>query len=41
VLANRPVTAIAARWGFTDAAHFSRIFRAAFGNSPTGYRNEG
>ncbi|MGW9414176.1 AraC-like ligand-binding domain-containing protein [Arthrobacter cupressi] len=41
VLANRPVTAIAARWGFTDAAHFSRIFRAAFGNSPTGYRNAG
>ncbi|MEZ2389217.1 helix-turn-helix domain-containing protein [bacterium RCC_150] len=40
VLADRPVTAIAARWGFTDAAHFSRIFRAAFGNSPTGYRNE-
>lgn len=40
VLAKRPVTAIAARWGFTDAAHFSRIFRAAFGNSPTGYRNE-
>ncbi|GAA2850560.1 helix-turn-helix domain-containing protein [Paenarthrobacter ilicis] len=39
VLLDRPVTAIAARWGFTDAAHFSRIFRAAFGNSPTGYRN--
>lgn len=39
VLADRPVTAIAARWGFTDAAHFSRIFRAAFGNSPTGYRS--
>ncbi|MFP3578395.1 helix-turn-helix domain-containing protein [Arthrobacter sp. fls2-241-R2A-200] len=41
VLADRPVTAIAARWGFTDAAHFSRIFRASFGNSPTGYRNAG
>ncbi|MCX2748365.1 helix-turn-helix domain-containing protein [Arthrobacter sp. MI7-26] len=40
VLAGRPVSAVAARWGFTDAAHFSRIFRAAFGNSPTGYRNE-
>lgn len=40
VLAGRPVTAVAARWGFTDAAHFSRIFRAAYGNSPTGYRNE-
>jgi AraC-like DNA-binding protein len=39
VLAGRPVTAIAARWGFVDAAHFSRIFRAAFGDSPTGYRH--
>ncbi|WP_427016076.1 helix-turn-helix domain-containing protein [Pseudarthrobacter sp. P1] len=39
VLAGRPVTAIAARWGLLDAAHFSRIFRAAFGESPTGYRN--
>lgn len=39
VLADRPVTAIAARWGFTDAAHFSRAFRAAFGQSPSGYRN--
>ncbi|WP_427130645.1 helix-turn-helix domain-containing protein [Pseudarthrobacter sp. S9] len=39
VLADRPVTAIAARWGFTDAAHFSRVFRAAYGQSPTGYRN--
>lgn len=38
VLADRPVTAIAARWGFLDSAHFSRIFRAAFGESPTGYR---
>jgi AraC-like DNA-binding protein len=38
VLADRPVTAIAARWGFLDSAHFSRIFRAAYGESPTGYR---
>lgn len=39
VLAGRPVTAIAARWGFLDAAHFSRTFRAAYGESPTGYRS--
>ncbi len=38
VLADRPVTAIAARWGLLDSAHFSRIFRAAYGESPTGYR---
>lgn len=38
VLADRPVTAIAAHWGFLDSAHFSRIFRAAFRESPTGYR---
>ncbi|HKQ42432.1 MAG TPA: AraC family transcriptional regulator, partial [Pseudonocardia sp.] len=25
-------------WGFTDAAHFSRLFRATFGQSPREYR---
>ncbi|PKV95154.1 AraC family transcriptional regulator [Amycolatopsis echigonensis] len=38
LLAARPVAAIAARWGFVDAAHFSRVFRAAFGESPSGLR---
>jgi AraC-like DNA-binding protein len=38
VLADRPVTAIASRWGLTDSAHFSRIFRAAYGLPPTAYR---
>ncbi|WP_035876528.1 helix-turn-helix domain-containing protein [Cryobacterium sp. MLB-32] len=38
ILADRSVGAIAARWGFLDAAHFSRIFRAAFGEPPTIYR---
>lgn len=33
--ADRSVSMIAARWGFTDAAHFSRVFRAAFGQSPS------
>jgi AraC-like DNA-binding protein len=38
VLANRPVAAIAARWGFVDAAHFSRAFKAAFDASPSEFR---
>lgn len=38
---HRPVAAIASRWGFIDAAHFSRIFRSAFGESPSNYRNGG
>ena len=38
MLADRPVAAIAARWGFVDAAHFSRAFKTAFGISPSEYR---
>lgn len=38
VLDERPVSAIATRWGLVDAAHFSRLFKAEFGISPTGYR---
>ncbi|MEV8633658.1 helix-turn-helix domain-containing protein [Streptosporangium sp. NPDC051023] len=34
-----PVHAIAARWGFASNAHFSRVFRAAYGLSPAGYRS--
>lgn len=33
-----PIVAVAQRWGFTDAAHFSRSFRSAFGQSPREYR---
>jgi len=33
-----PVSTIAARWGLTNAAHFSRAFRAAYGASPVEYR---
>lgn len=32
------VGTIARRFGFTDAAVFSRAFRAAYGTTPTGYR---
>ncbi|PRI09978.1 helix-turn-helix domain-containing protein [Leucobacter massiliensis] len=38
VLSDRTVSAIAARWGFTDAAHFSRTFKAAYGVSPSELR---
>lgn len=38
LLADRPVSAIATRWGLADAAHFSRVFRADFGESPSAYR---
>jgi AraC-like DNA-binding protein len=37
-LAARPVAAIAARWGFTSAADFSRTFRASHGMPPAEYR---
>lgn len=36
--ADRPVAEIAASWGFADAAHFSRVFRASFGQSPSSVR---
>ncbi|MFR9777168.1 helix-turn-helix domain-containing protein [Micromonospora sp. MS34] len=34
LLADRPVHAVASRWGFRDPAHFSRAFRTAYGMSP-------
>ncbi|MGV9862684.1 AraC-like ligand-binding domain-containing protein [Rhodococcus koreensis] len=34
------VSAIGARWGFTDAAHFSRLFKATHGSTPRAYRAE-
>lgn len=37
-LRSRPVSATAMRWGFTDPAHFSRTFRAAYGMPPGAYR---
>jgi AraC-like DNA-binding protein len=37
-LDSRPVSAIAARWGFASAADFSRAFRAAHGMPPAEYR---
>ncbi|MEJ8282225.1 helix-turn-helix domain-containing protein [Pseudonocardia spirodelae] len=39
-LAHRPVSAVAARWGLVNAAHFSRTFRSVYGMSPRDYRTE-
>ena len=32
------VAEVAFRWGFTDAAHFGRIFKACYGRSPGSFR---
>jgi AraC-like DNA-binding protein len=37
-LGQRPVHAVAARWGYVDAAHFSRAFHAAYGIGPLAFR---
>lgn len=37
-LAMRPVSAIGARWGFRDAAHFTRAFKGAYGLPPAEFR---
>jgi AraC family transcriptional activator of tynA and feaB len=34
------VTDIAFRWGFCDAAHFSRVFKREFGATPSEVRHE-
>ncbi|MFF5156571.1 helix-turn-helix domain-containing protein [Streptomyces sp. NPDC000348] len=36
--ASATIAAVAHRWGFTSAAHFSRVFRAAYGMSPREWR---
>jgi AraC-like DNA-binding protein len=36
--AYRPIATVAARWGFLNPAHFSRVFKAAHGISPRAYR---
>ncbi|WP_031161700.1 helix-turn-helix domain-containing protein [Streptosporangium roseum] len=38
-LGSLPLHMIAARWGFTDRTHFSRLFRSAYGVSPGDYRH--
>ncbi|SDI97601.1 helix-turn-helix domain-containing protein [Nonomuraea jiangxiensis] len=39
-LDGRPVSQIAARWGWTDSSHFNRAFRAAYGMPPAAYRRD-
>lgn len=36
--ADEPIAVIARRWGLPRAAHFSRLFRAAYGCSPRDFR---
>jgi AraC-like DNA-binding protein len=36
---DRTVTAVAARWGFTDPAYFSRLFKATYGYNPTALKS--
>lgn len=35
-----PVSAVAARWGLPNPAHFSRLFRATYGLPPAEYRDQ-
>lgn len=37
-MANRTIAAIASRWGFADAAHFSRVFKHSYGLTPSELR---
>jgi AraC-like DNA-binding protein len=36
---NQTIAAVARRWGFADATHFSRRFRLAYGMSPREWRH--
>ncbi|WP_197717014.1 helix-turn-helix domain-containing protein [Glycomyces terrestris] len=36
---HRTIASIAHQWGFADATHFSRAFRAAYGLTPRDWRN--
>jgi len=39
-LAHQTILAIASHWGLPGAQHFSRVFRAAYGCSPSEFRRE-
>lgn len=38
LMAHQPTSVIAARWGFADKSHFSRLFRSQYGSAPQAYR---
>lgn len=40
-LGHLPIHAVAARWGFTVPAHFTRTFRATYGKTPREHRRTG
>ncbi|MFF2009459.1 helix-turn-helix domain-containing protein [Streptomyces sp. NPDC058195] len=40
LLQEQPIGAIAARWGFSSPAEFSRVFRRTYGTTPKEFRNE-
>ena len=40
VYANFNVSEICFRWGFNEAAHFSRVFREQYGMSPRSWRKQ-
>jgi len=37
-LGGAPVSAVAARWGLPDSAHFNRLFKRTYGLPPAEYR---
>jgi AraC-like DNA-binding protein len=39
LVAELPVSAIGARWGYPDPAHFSRLFKSFYGVSPSEFRH--
>ena len=39
-LSDESIHQIASRWGFVSKSHFSRAFRAAYGQSPSDLRRE-
>ena len=39
LLSDHSIGELAERWGFVDQAHFSRVFRQAFGESPKQWRS--
>lgn len=39
-LSHRTVSSIAFDWGFSEAAHFSRAFKSAYGVTPMSYRHQ-
>lgn len=38
LLADRSISAIAGSWGILDAGHFSKLFRATYGETPSQFR---